>query len=197
MYYDKVTRILHWGFALLIPLQLLSEEFMKRPKPGRIREDMQVFFFEMHEWIGMIALVLVLARLVWGLMSTESSWMHLYPYFSSTGRKMLADELKNEVPGWFKGNLPNPSRERCMASAVHGLGLLLVLALGVTGATMLYGMEESGKMLGLIHDAKEIHEVLGSVLWIYIFAHVAMTAMHMLLGHTMLKRIFGLNEEKS
>jgi cytochrome b561 len=197
MYYDKVTRILHWGFALLIPLQLLSEELMKRPKPGRIRDDMQVFFFEMHEWIGMIALVLVLSRLVWGLMSSESSWMRLYPYFSATGRKLLAHEIKHEVPSWFKGKLPNPSRERCMASAVHGLGLLLVLLMGITGALMLYGMEDSGKMLGTIHDAKELHELLGTLLWIYIIAHLAMTSLHMLLGHTMLKRIFCIKDSKA
>ncbi len=197
MYYNQVTRLLHWGFALLIPLQLLSEELMKRPKPGRVRDDLQVFFFEMHEWIGMTVLTLVLLRLVWGLMSAESSWMRLYPYFSTAGRKLLAYELKNEVPNWFKGNLPNPSHERCMASAVHGLGLLLVLAMGLTGAVMLYGMQDSGKMLGWVHEAKEVHEMLGSLLWVYLIAHVGMTLMHMLLGHTMLKRIFCITNAKA
>ncbi len=194
MYYDKITRILHWGFALLIPLQLLSEELMKRPKPGRIRDDMQIFFFEMHELIGWAAFILVTMRLIWGLMSSEASWMRLYPYFSATGRKLLAYELKNEVPGWFKGKLPNPSRERCMASAVHGLGLLLVTTMGLTGVMMSLGMEDSGLMTGIIHDAKEFHELLGTLLWIYIIAHVAMTALHMMLGHPMLQRIFGINE---
>jgi len=193
MYYEKITRILHWGFALLIPLQLLSEELMKRPKPGRIRDDMQIFFFEMHELIGYIAFCLVVARLVWGLFSSEASWMRLYPYFSKTGRELLMYELKHEVPGWFKGKLPNPSRERCMASAVHGLGLLLVTAMGFTGVMMGLGMEESGLMTGMIHEAKEIHEMLGELLWIYIFAHVGMTALHMFLGHPMLRRIFGMD----
>jgi len=191
--YERFTRLLHWGFALLIPLQLLSEELMKRPKPGRIRDDMQIFFFEMHEIIGWIAFILVTARIIWALISVDSSWLRLYPYFSPTGRQMLMYELKHEVPGWFKGKLPNPSRERCMASAVHGLGLLLVTAMGVTGVMMALGMEESGLMTGIIHEAKEVHEMLGGLLWVYIIAHVSMTALHMLLGHPMLKRIFSLN----
>jgi len=197
MHYAKVTRALHWGFALLIPIQLLSEELMKRPKPGRVRTDAQELFFEVHEWVGMLILTVVVLRLLWGLVNKESSWLRLYPYFSATGRKMLAYELKHEVPGWFKGKLPNPSRERCMASAVHGLGLLLVLAMGVTGAVMLYGMESSGKMLGMVHEAKEVHEFFGELLWIYIFAHVGMTILHMLLGHTMLKRIFCLRDSRA
>ena len=194
--YTKVTRMIHWGFALLIPLQLLSEELMKRPKLGRIRTESQEFFFEMHEWVGMLALTLILMRFAWGLMNKEASVSRLYPYFTTTGRSHLVYELKHEVMGWFKGKLPQPSRERCIASAVHGLGLLLVLAMGVTGAMMLYGMEESGKMLGMIHDAKEVHEMLGELLWIYIIAHVAMTVLHMLLGHSMLKRIFCVRDNK-
>ena len=75
---------------------------------------------------------------------------------------------------------------------MHGFGLLLVLAMGVTGAMMLYGMEKTGQMLGFIHDMKETHEVLGELLWIYIYAHVGMTILHMLLGHPMLKRVFSL-----
>jgi len=144
----------------------------------------------MHEWVGMTILVVVVARFCYGLISVESSWLRLYPYLSGSGRKLLAYELKHEVPNWFKGKLQTPSHERCMAGAVHGLGLLLVLAMGTTGAVMLYGMEASGKMLGWVHEAKELHEALGSMLWIYLLGHIGMTTLHMLLGHTMLRRIF-------
>ena len=192
MHYDKITRLLHWGFATLIPLQLLSEELMKRPKPGRIREDMQIFFFEMHEWIGMIALVLIIARIAWGFMGAEGGWARLFPYFTCQGLKGLKEEICTEIPGWFKGKIATPEKESFVAGVVHGLGLLLVLGLGVTGATMLYGMEESGKMLGLVHDAKELHEMMGTLLWIYIFGHVGMAVVHQLLGHAMFKRIFSL-----
>ena len=196
MFYDKVTRILHWSFALLIPLQLLSESLMQRPKPERIRDDMQILFFEMHEWVGMLALMFVLIHLIWNLINPESSWGRLYPYFSTESRSLLTDELKNKAPSWFKGQLATPNNKQYIAGAVHGLGLLLVLIMGVTGATMLYGMQDSGLMLGLTHDAKEVHEVLGGLVWLYIIGHVGMTILHMLSGHSMLKRMFSLRTKQ-
>ncbi|HID37405.1 MAG TPA: cytochrome b/b6 domain-containing protein [Ghiorsea sp.] len=197
MHYDKVTRLLHWGFALLIPLQLLSEELMKRPKPGRIRTESQAFFFDMHEWVGMLALTLVLMRLTWALMSKEASWSRLFPYFSSESRQLLPSRLKDEMAGWLKGKFAETGQQSPVSGIVHGLGILLVLALGITGAVMLYGMEESGAMLGLVHLAKETHEFLGELLWIYIIAHVGMAILHTLLGHPVLRRMFFFKDKRA
>jgi len=192
MQHDKIIRILHWGFALLLPLQLLSEEFMKRPKPGRVRDDIQTFFFDMHEWIGMTALMFVVLRLCWGFASKEPSFKRLYPYMTKQGCQGLTQELKQELPLWLKGKLTEPGKIHFISGTVHGLGLLLVLLMGITGAVMLYGMEPTGKMLGLVHDAKEVHEMLGGLIWAYFIAHVGMTVWHMLAGHPMLQRMFSL-----
>ncbi|MDX8388623.1 MAG: cytochrome b/b6 domain-containing protein [Ghiorsea sp.] len=196
MYYDKFTRLLHWCFAVMIPLQLLSEELMKRPKPLRIRDDMQVFWFDMHEWVGMLLLTVIVIRFGWAFISKEFSFERLYPYLYKARRVVLKTELA-AIPGWFKGNFPDLKHEYYLAGAVHGLGLLLVLAMGVTGAMMLYGMEETGLMTGIIHEAKEAHEMLGGLLWAYLIAHVAMTIIHKFLGHSLLGRIFGFNEDKA
>ncbi len=192
MYYDKFTRLLHWCFALMIPLQLLSEELMKRPKPGRVRDEMQVFFFDMHEWVGMLLLAVIVLRFAWAFISKEFSVQRLYPYMFASRRPGLLKEIK-QVPSWFKGKLSDlNSNEYYLAGAVHGLGLLLVLAMGITGAMMLYGMAESGLMTGIIHEAKEVHEALGGLLWAYLIAHVGMTIIHKLAGHHLLRRIFSL-----
>ncbi len=197
MHYDKVTRLLHWGFSLLIPLQLLSAAFMKQPKPGRIRTDAQEFFFDMHEWVGMLVLTLVLMRLMWSLLSKEASWSRLFPYFSTELRQALPSRLKDEMLGWLKGKFAETGQQSPVSGIVHGLGILLVLALGVTGAVMLYGMEASGQMTGLVHLAKEFHEVLGELLWIYIIAHVGMAILHTLLGHPVLRRMFCIKDSKA
>lgn len=193
MYYDKFTRLLHWCFAIMIPLQLLSEEWMKRPKPGRIRDDMQIFFFDMHEWVGMLLLVVIITRFSWAFVSKEFSFERLYPYLYPARRMGLIEEIKT-IPTWLKGRVPDLSSDQYLAGAVHGLGLLLVLAMSITGAVMLYGMEDSGLMTGLVHDAKEVHEMLGSLLWAYLIAHVGMTIVHKLLGHHLLRRIFRFND---
>ena len=163
---------------------------MKRPKPGRIRDDVQVFFFEVHEWIGMLALTFVLLRLGWALLSQEASWLRLFPYFSAKARKQLPQELKHEMLNMFKAKFAESGQQSPLSGIVHGLGLLLVLALGATGAVMLYGMEESGQMTGLVHLAKEVHEALGGLLWVYLIAHVGMALLHTLLGHGVLRRMF-------
>jgi len=142
----------------------------------------------------MTLMVLIIARLAWVFMGSTGGWARLFPYCTSRGRQGLADEITNEIPGWFKGKMPAPGQEDYIAGAVHGLGLLLVCAMGITGAVMLYGMEESGKMLGMIHDAKELHEILGELLWLYIYAHIAMTALHLCLGHPMMARIFSFKK---
>jgi len=164
---------------------------MKRPKLGRIRDDVQVFFFEMHEWVGMLILTLVLMRLMWSLMSEESSWSRLFPYLSGDGRRQLPNKVKHEVLDMLKGKFAESGQKSPLSGIVHGLGLLLVLALGATGAVMLYGMEASGQMTGLVHLAKEVHEALGGLLWVYLIAHVGMALLHTLLGHGVLHRMFG------
>jgi len=108
--------------------------------------------------------------------------------------KGLKEEICTEIPSWFKAGLPAPGKEDYLAGTVHGLGLLLVLALGISGAIMLYGMEESGKMLGFVHDMKELHEILGTILWVYIVGHVGMVIIHQLFGHPMFQRIFSLKD---
>ena len=170
---------------------------MKRPKLGRIRDDMQVFFFEVHEWIGMLVLTLVLLRLGWSLLSQEASWLRLFPYFSVKGREQLPNELKHEVLSMFKAKFAESGQQSPLSGIVHGLGLLLVLALGATGAVMLYGMEASGQMSGLVHLAKEVHEALGGLLWIYLIAHVGMALLHTLLGHSVLRRMFCFKSSQS
>jgi len=191
MLYDKITRLLHWGIAIGIPLQLISEELMKRPKPGRIRSDEQIFFFDMHEWVGMLLLTLIVLRLIWGVMGMgDGRLSKLFPFATAAGRKGMMHELRTEVPGWLKGKFEPPEKEDYIAGLVHGLGVLLVLALGASGAVMLYGMEDSGRMLGFVHTMKELHEALGELLWIYLVGHVGMALVHQLLGHRSLQRIF-------
>ncbi|OIO71859.1 MAG: hypothetical protein CO186_13055 [Zetaproteobacteria bacterium CG_4_9_14_3_um_filter_49_83] len=191
MYYDKLTRWFHVGLALLVPLQLLSEELMKRPKPGRIRTDEQIFFFEMHEWVGMTLLSIVVLHMLWSLRcADEGGWKRLFPYLTSAGRCQMLRDIQ-AIPAWFKGKVPSLDDKQALPGAIHGLGLLLVLVLvlGTTGAMMLYGMEESGRMVGIIDEAKEFHELMGGLVWLYLIGHVGMVVVHRLLGHPILQRI--------
>jgi cytochrome b561 len=196
--YPRINRILHALFASMIVFQLFSEEMMKRPKlvdgVPRIRTDGQIFFFEMHEWFG-IALMLIIGLRIALVLGNADDMRRLMPFFSCQRMKGVFTELK-EIPGWFVGKLRAPSDEDCLSGFVHGLGILLALAMAITGATMLVGMDEvDGTMNEFVHTMKEVHEVLGELLWYYVIGHVAMGLYHQIKGHRSLQRISPFSKE--
>jgi cytochrome b561 len=193
MGYDRLTRWLHVGFVLGVPLQLLSENFMKHPKlvdgVPRVRTAAEANFFEMHEFVGMTVLTVVVLHILWSASRSGGGLGRLFPYFRAGGFSELIAEIKR-VPGWFSGRLHETAEDSVLAGAVHGLGLLLILAMGATGATIFFGMDEvTGQMSGFVHDMKELHEGLGSLVWIYLIGHVGMAALHKMKGHDLLSRI--------
>lgn len=196
--YPKINRILHSLFALLMVAQLINEEFMKHPKlvngMPRPRTDEQIFFFDMHEWIGVILLVVVGLRFMMMLGNPEEV-KRLFPFISGERMKGVFADMK-EIPGWFTGKLKPPSDEDCLAGFVHGLGLLLGLAMGLTGTAIFVGMDPiTGRMDELVHELKEVHEVLGELLLYYVIGHVAMVVLHQLKGHRSLQRISPMSKE--
>jgi len=196
--YPRINRILHSLFASLMVLQLIDEMFMKRPKlvdgVPRIRTDEQIFFFDLHEWVGVILLIVVGLRFAM-MLGHEDEVKRLFPFISGEQLKGVIGELK-EIPGWFRGKFKAPGDDNHLAGFVHGLGLLLGLAMGLTGTAMFAGMDPiTGAMDEVVYELKEIHEVLGELLLYYIIGHVAMAMIHQIKGHRSLQRISPLSKE--
>lgn len=196
--YPRINRILHSLFASLMVLQLIDNEFMKRPKlvdgMPRMRTDEQIFFFDLHEWVGVILLVIVGLRFAMLLGNPEET-KRLFPFLSAERFRGVIAELK-EIPGWFRGQFKAPGDDNHLAGLVHGLGLLLGLALGLTGTAMFAGMDPiTGAMDEVVREFKEIHEVLGELLLYYVIGHVAMAIIHQIKGHRVLQRISPLSKE--
>jgi len=196
--YPRINRILHFLLGSMMVFQLISEELMKRPKlvdgAPRIRTEEQMFFFELHEWFGIILLIIVGLRLSLLLGNPEEA-RKLFPFVSMERMKGVVAELK-EIPGWFVGKITPPGDDDYVSGLVHGLGLLLGLALGLTGTIMFVGMDPTdGTMDSFVHLMKETHEVLGELLWYYVIGHVAMALVHQLKGHRSLQRISPLSKE--
>jgi len=191
--YDHLTRWLHVGFVLGVPLQLLSEEFMKHPKlvdrVPRVRTAAEANFFEMHEIVGMTLFTVVVLHILWSTTKSGGGLGRLFPYFGAGGCGKLVNELK-QIPGWLGGKLHENAEDSVLAGAIHGLGMLLILAMGATGSTIFFGMDEvTGQVRGFVHDMKELHEGLGALVWIYLIGHVGMVVLHRLKGHDLLSRI--------
>lgn len=196
--YPRVNRVLHAMFALMMVFQLISEELMKRPKlvdgVPRERTADQIWFFEMHELFGVLLLIIVGVRFSL-LLGNGDEVRRLFPFFSIGRMKGVIEELKG-IPGWVAGRIPAPREADYLSGLVHGLGLLLGLALGITGTAMYVGMDPvNGTMNDFVYLLKEMHEVLGELLFYYVIGHVGMAIVHQLKGHRSFQRISPLSKE--
>jgi hypothetical protein len=61
-YWDNKTKLLHLGLAITVTAQLLSSLFMQPPEDGHPATGLAGNLFEIHEWMGMNALVIVLTN---------------------------------------------------------------------------------------------------------------------------------------
>ena len=66
--------------------------------------------------------------------------------------------------------------------AAHGLGLLLVAAMTLSGLSWWLGVEA----------AKDIHETLAPLVWAYLVGHVAAAVWHQWRGEPLITRMFRL-----
>lgn len=195
MRYDRVTKLLHIGMALAVLTQLACSEFMERPHlhPKHVRTALESGMYEVHEWVGIAAFALVLLRIIWGFVGPEKrSWARLFPWLSAEGRADMARRIKEEVPGWFMGRIPDDPNNP-LAGSIHGLGLLTVLGMTVTGLVIFLGMGENGEAGSLVKSVMEIHaDVLGNLIWAYVIGHVGMAMIHKVLGHDLVREMFTL-----
>jgi len=197
MRYDRVTRLLHIGMAITVLLQLADSQFMEHPSPNpeHTRTALEASMYEIHEWIGLAALALVLLRIIWGFAGPEAhSWARLFPWLSGEGRRKMMRQIREEIPGWFRGKI-STDPDNPLAGSIHGFGLLTLLGMGATGLIVFLGMDESGHMGGLTHAVLEIHhDVLSNLMWAYVIGHVGMAILHKLLGHDLVREMFSLKQ---
>jgi len=189
MRYSAEEKVLHILIATGMVFQLAIENWMQRPEPGEAVTASQVMLFGAHEFVGICLLIIVVTRFML-MIGKWAEFLRLFPWLSAEGRQGFASELKNALPGWFSGKLKDAGEQDYLAKTVHGLGLLLALGLGLTGLVLFVEISPEGTMSALGKEIMEVHELLGTLLWIFIIGHVAMTVYHQLLGHRVLQYIF-------
>ena len=84
-----------------------------------------------------------------------------------------------------RGRVPL-TEESPLASAIHGLGLLIATAMALTGAVG-YFFPAARFLLG-------IHETIAPIMWAYLIGHVGLALLHQLAGHRILQRMFGFGK---
>jgi cytochrome b561 len=187
--YDKATRWLHAGLALGITLQLALSLVMEHSEPDKPATGIAAATFEVHENVGMVVLAILVLHWLWQLTGhTLHGLGHLFPWFSANGRAAVMADAKRLVASRMRDN-PQVSP---LAGAVHGLGILVATAMGVSGAVLYFGMADNGSMSKPVHVIEEFHGLMANLMWAYLVGHVAMGALHRKLGHAEVSDIFRL-----
>lgn len=176
--WDGFTRILHWGLTLCVTFQLFTGLFVSAP--GTLR------YFHWHEYGGLIASAVILLHWMWSFTIRDLGL--LFPWNPNNfGR------VKVEAIGLLRGNIPAAGRQVGLSSFIHGLGLLAMSGMAVSGVFLfvfipvrLGGMDPSAHPAA-ITALSLIHRYLSYGAWAYWVGHVGFAILHQLRGN----RVFG------
>lgn len=157
---------------------------MQAPLDGKAEN----FAFELHETLGLISLGVISLFWIWILVrKVDSSVASLVPWFTADKRATVMRDAKILLTSVIKRDFSNMPIDSALASAVHGLGLLSVLAAALTGAGWAV-FEESNK--GLAKSIIEIHEMVTTFVWAFLAGHAGLAIIHEITGHPLLRRMF-------
>ncbi|MDF2529856.1 MAG: hypothetical protein K0Q57_736 [Gammaproteobacteria bacterium] len=163
--WDKPSKILHAIFGLAVITQLITSQLMQN-HPA---------LFYVHVAGGVTALTSVIVYL--SLKIKQHKLFSFYPYSI-----VQFINIKNDVMNMLKFRALPDREAGGLPGLVQGLGLLLIVAMALTGATgfVIYHWLP-WKQIATV--SINIHSVLATFVWIYIIGHTAMACLHWLLQY--------------
>ncbi len=187
---SRLTRCLHALLALAVVHQLLVSLVMKAPEEGREAAGLGGGLFEFHETVGLASFAVVLAYWLWAwLRRSETSMASLLPWFSAAGMGALWRDLQMQWDVLRTRHAPEYEPGGPLASAIHGLGLLAISAMTVTG--LLWWLTyEAVAVDGIGETVKEIHELFAPLAWAYLIGHALMALWHSWHGQRAIQAMF-------
>lgn len=183
--WSRPLRLLHLLLAIGVTAQLFIGSFMRSPHSGHPDS----FGFKIHEILGFTILALIILHWLWSFTHPNEGLRHLFPW-TRAGMRNVITELWQGVryqrlpPG-------GPGKDGGLAGFIHGLGLLDIPAMVITGATF-YFSRMAGASHGTLEIIEDIHDTFAVIAWIYWGGHLATALLHSLLRRPILKRMFSL-----
>lgn len=178
------TRILHIGLVLTVSAQLAISLVMEAP--DHTGSAFEKLAFSAHEVVGMTALAIVLVHWAWSIFGhADGGLKHLLP-IGKESRK----EVMNDVANLKQGKLPETGKKGGLIGLIHGLGLLAVTGIAITGGALFVLFPETGEPGMLAEAFAEVHEGIATLVWAYWIGHGSMAILHHLSGHDTVKKMF-------
>ena len=161
------TKLLHTAVLLAVAHQLFLVGLVERPRGATAGN----VFFTWHQTVGLVTLGIVTTFWLWALLRrTETAAGALFPWLSVHRREALWQDLCAHLDELRRFRLKH-AHESPLASATHGLGLLVVSAMAGTGAVMAFDGVPGGAVL-------QLHQLLANLMWAYVIAHAGIALLH-------------------
>lgn len=188
MTYNRYTRLLHLAVALGIIIQMVTSLVMVHPKPGRLGDG----FYVIHETLGLVVMFVLAAHWLWMLAGYAGQPGLLFPWFSKNGYATLRDDARRYLAALAERRLPADDTPSPLAGALQGIGLLAGTVLAATGVVLWMAIVPDQRLSPNMRIVKEIHEMMGPVMWAFLAIHPTAGLIHELAGHGTLRRMFSL-----
>lgn len=188
------TRLFHAGLGLAVITQLLTSLVAKPPAPDKTGN----WLFSVHQYVGLAAFVFVVG--FWLTVTTRrngTEWGLLLPWFADARRSALWSDLKAHLRELFRLRLPAYDEHSPLASAVHGLGLFLMLAMASTGTVYYFINQGDPDAGGLVGVVMLIHKSLANLVWAYLIAHASLATLHHFKNDMSLRDMWSFRAKRS
>ena len=167
--YNFNQKLYHWGNFLLLAGLLLSGAvlfFRRAPQPPVVGERFGLTWLTLHEWMGLLFGLGVVAHAVAALIRGDKKSME-----PSTKEFRDAATIWRNFMGWTR-DYPAPGKYDALQKLYHHILALLAIAFVGTGSLMwLSASRIFLSARGLIHFCRQIHDLSALCLVIMIVAH--------------------------
>jgi len=187
--YSLRTRLFHSALAITICMQLLTSLLMSGPR----REEPGDWLFQIHQYSGLLALCLATTFFFYVLTrSNGTDPGRLIPWFNHQRRTVLMTDIRAHWLQLRQRQLPRYSADSALASSVHGLGLLLMMAMAITGAVYFLGMYLDKQSTSIFSLDLDTHRLLASLVWVYLISHGGLAVLHHFYNQISLRNMWSL-----
>lgn len=186
------TRLFHGLLALAISLQLLTSLIMQGPD----KDDPGDWLFQLHEYSGLTAFSFALC--FWVILASRkigTDVKSLFPWFIGERRSALWLDTKSHFTALKSFKIPAYTEDGPLSSAVHGLGLLLITAMGATGSLFFFALSIGAQRSAFFEIDLEVHALLANLVWAYFIGHAGVALFYHYLQQFSIREMWSLRRE--